>query len=193
MTLTREVSGKEWASEIAKAAVWLVGLVLLLIAMIVLAPDARADSVPVLKVAAYLDTGTVIPLAAGVDTSLAENLLDAQALAWGKHWEKGSLQASEDAVLKAISLYLWPGGPSSITFGSEDIVWEQSMIAIDVNLSVGTSTDSIEFGTRDVVGTPEPGALLCLGLGLLMVWWGTRRTMADRMRMRLQSYRAVRP
>src|SRR4029077_135096 len=171
-----------------------IGLVLMLIGMVILAPESRADTVPVSTVAAYLDSNSVLPLAQGVDTSLASNLLEAQVLAWGSQWQTGSLMASEDAVLKAITLYMWPGGPSSITsdHGEFSIVWLQSNVAIDLNLSVGTSTGGLDFGTQAV---PEPSTLILGLMGLVGLWameWvrlsGKRRTV-NKMRASLQSYR----
>ena len=181
-------------SELLKGIVLTVGLVLLLFAMAVLAPQARADSLNVSQVAHYLDTWTALPLAPHVDRLLASNLLDAQELAWGTQWQEGSLLASENAVLKAITLYVWPGGPAAITVGGEPLVWVQSNISIDTTLSVGFGTDSLNFGEQPItaVVTPEPAtlAMLLAGIvGLWLGWYGTRRTLAHRMRARLASYR----
>jgi len=182
-------------SELLKGIVLTLGLVLLLFAMAVLAPQARADSLNVSQVAHYLDQWTALPLAPHVDRLLATNLLDAQELAWGSQWQEGSLLASENAVLKAITLYVWPGGPTMITVGGEELVWVQSNIAIDTTLSVGFSADSLNFGSQPVV-TPEPDVLLLLLIALvvalpvpMLIRSGLRRSMANVMRARLASYR----
>ena len=164
------VSACVWAEEIAKAAVWFVGLVLLILGMAILAPESRGDTLSTGQVASYLDANTVLPLAAGVDTQLATNLLVAQQQTWGKQWQEGSLQASMDAVLRAIMLYVWPGGPTSITSKKDEpIVWDQSHVAIDLGLSGGFNTASINFGEQPVVNTPEPSTLVLMGLVLLVM------------------------
>jgi hypothetical protein len=158
---------KVWVSEIAKAAVWLIGLVLFLLVLCILAPEGRADAVKPSQVEHYLELNTALPLGIGIGGELAENLLDAQLLAWGDRWQKGSLRASEDAVLKAITLYVWPNGPEVVT--DEDgfpIVWAQSRVAIDLRLSAGFDTTTFDFGERPVV-TAEPDVLLLLLIGLV--------------------------
>ena len=168
------VSARVWASELAKAAVWFMGLVLLLLGMALLAPESRADSVTTSQVAAELDTNSALQLAVGVDIQLANNLIRAQNQTWGKEWQLGSLDASIEAVLRAITLYVWPGGPAVVTNQREfPIVWDQSRVAIDTGLSVVFSADSIYFGEQPVA-TLEPGTLIVLlaglaGLGTL-VW-----------------------
>ena len=173
------IPARVWASEIAKAAVWLVGLVLLLLGMALLAPETRADSINVSFVASELDQGTVLPLAGGVDVQLAGNLIQAQNQTWGKEWLDGSLTLSIESVLRAISLYVWPGGPTEITKDHTEfsIVWLQSTIAIDPRLTGGFDTASINFGEVPVVSTPEPGTLVITlaglaGLGILL--WGVK-------------------
>jgi hypothetical protein len=77
-----------------------------------------ADSLSVGQIPKYLADNSAIPLAGGVGQELAGNLLDAQALAWGKRpagWLAGSLGASEAGVLEAISLYFVAGGPTLVT------------------------------------------------------------------------------
>jgi len=172
-----------WVSEIAKALVWLLGLVLLILGMALLAPESRGDTVNVSSVASILDANTVLPLAGGVDTQLASNLLRAQQQTWGKEWLDGSLTLSIESVLRAIGLYVWEGGPTSITSEKDEpIVWLQSHIAIDPRLSVGFDTASINFGEQPVVTTPETGTLgvLLLGLaGLGVLLWITKRDVRE--------------
>ena len=164
------VSARVWAAELAKATVWFVGLVLLLFGMALLAPESRGDTLSTGQVASYLDANSVLPLAAGVDTQLATNLLVAQQQTWGKQWQEGSLQASMDAVLRAITLYVWPGGPAEITSKRDNpIVWAQSKVAIDLGLSGGFDTAVVNFGEVQVVSTPEPRALVLMGLVLLVM------------------------
>lgn len=194
------VSGKVWASEIGKALVWLVGLVLLLFGMAILAPESRADSVNVASVAAELDAGTVLPLAGGVDRQLASNLIQAQTQAWGKQWFEGSLELSIESVLRAITFYVWPGGPAEITRYDAPGVWIQSHIAIDPRLTVSFGPAAIDFGEQPVVATPEPDVALLLLLALVLalpipslIRSGFRRSVATVIVARLRAYRAVRP
>jgi len=58
-----QVSSRMWASEIAKAVVWFVGLVLLLFSMAILAPESRGDTIKQADIASELDTESVLPLA----------------------------------------------------------------------------------------------------------------------------------
>ena len=82
------------------------------------------------------------------------------------------------AVLKAISIYDWLGGPTLITDAqAEPIVWLQSNIAIDTNAGVSLDPTSIDFGSTPVV-TPEPSTLLLL-LPLLGLAFGMRRSPND--------------
>jgi hypothetical protein len=196
------VSSRVWAAEIGKALVWFVGLVLLLLGMALLAPESRADSVSVNAVASYLDDNSALQLAGGVDAQLAINLIKAQTLAWGSQWQVGSLLASEDAVLKAITAYIWPGGPTTVTKDQDYfwLVWAQSRVAIDTTLTVGISTDSLYFGEQPVVSTPEPDVALLLLLGLVLalpipslIRSGLRRSVGTVIVARLRAYRAVRP
>ena len=161
------VSARVWAAEIGKALVWFIGLVLLLLGMALLAPESRADSVTTSQIAAELDANSALQLAVGVDIQLANNLIVAQNQTWSKEWQLGSLDASIEAVLRAISLYVWPGGPAVVTNQREfPIVWDQSRVAIDTGLSVGFDTAVINFGEVEVVSTPEPGTLIVLLAGL---------------------------
>lgn len=184
------VPARVWAAEIAKAVVWFVGLVLLMLGMALLAPTSRADSVPVSQVAAFLEGNSSLPLAVGVGGELAQNLLSAQVEEWGAVWQTGSLQASEDAVLRAIQLYVWPGGPTMITSEqAEPVVWAQSRVAIDTRLSVTLDPPVVDVGSARV---PEGGTLVSVLVGLVgvgMVRWGLKRSMAERMRARLAAYR----
>ena len=169
------VPAKVWAAELGKALVWFVGLVLLLLSMALLAPESKADSINVSFVASELDQGTVLPLAGGVDVQLAGNLIQAQNQTWGKEWLDGSLTLSVESVLRAIQLYVWPGGPTEITKDHTEfsIVWLQSTIAIDPRLTGGFDTTVVNFGEQPVVSTPEAGTLVVTlaglaGLGILL-------------------------
>jgi hypothetical protein len=187
------VSAREWASEIAKAVVWFVGLVLIIFSMAILAPESRGDTIKVSTIASELDQESVLPLAGGVDVQLANNLIQAQNAAWGKQWFEGSLELSIESVLKAIGLYVWDGGPTEITKDQTafQVVWIQSHIAIDPRLTVGFDTEAINFGEQPV-STPEPMTLVLVLMGLVwlgVVRWSNRQSMADRIRGRLLSYR----
>jgi hypothetical protein len=142
----------------------------------------RADSVN--QVAAELDAATVLPFAPGVDTRLAVNLLKAQSLA--SYASALSLDLSIQSVLKAVSLYVWPGGPTVVTKDENTflLVWAQSRIAINPDLTVGLSTDHLDFGEQPV-STPENSSLLyligTLGLGLIVSSpkWSVKNRMKD--------------
>ena len=105
-----------------------------------------------------------LPLGPGVGNQLAKNLIDAQLTYISyTQFEPDSLQLSINAVLKAISIYVWPGGPTAITSQQEEpIVWAQSEIAIDTRVSVSLSPTSIDFGEQPIVSTSEPSTLLLL-------------------------------
>ena len=136
----------------------IIGILLLF----VLAGVSRADSLTEAQVAAQLEQG-VIPLAVGVGDELALNLLNAQVLniSYTAN-EPTSLQLSINAVLKAIGIYDWLGGPTLITDAqSEPIVWAQSNMAIDTNTGVSLDPTSIDFGSTPI-STPEPSTLLLL-------------------------------
>jgi hypothetical protein len=74
-----------------------------------------ADSLSLGQIAQELKQDAVIPLAPSVGNQLAKNLLAAQAAAPYTQFEPYSLQLSIDAVLRAIGLYAYPGGPMMIT------------------------------------------------------------------------------
>jgi hypothetical protein len=124
------------------------------------AATAHADTIT--QVAAELDASTVLPLAPGVDLDLAGNLLNAQIAA-----NADSLQLSINAVLKAIGLYVWPGGPTEITDEkAEPVVWTQSRIAINPNVTVSITPTSIDFGDVPIT-TPESSTIAFLFAGLV--------------------------
>jgi hypothetical protein len=186
-----------WAEELAKAAVWFAGVAILILLMILLAPESRGDTLQVSQISAALDAGTPIPLAQGVDTQLAFNLVTAQNKAWGREWLDGSLTLSIESVLKVISLYVWDGGPTLVTNQNEfPIVWLQSRIAIDPRLSGELGPASINFGEVpvDPVGVPEPATYVGIVLGMVglsLMRWGYTRPMSDRMTTRLRAYRRM--
>ena len=130
--------------------------------LLILTGVSRADSLTETQVAQQLEQG-VIPLASGVGDVLANNLLAAQLanISYTAN-EPESLQLSIDAVLKAISIYVWPEGPTLITDAqSEPVVWWQSETAIDTRASLSLSPTSIDFGDTPI-STPEPSTLLLL-------------------------------
>lgn len=191
------VSARVWAEELAKASVWFAGVAILILLMILLAPESRGDTLQVSQISAALDAGTPIPLAQGVDTQLAFNLVTAQNKAWGRDWLDGSLTLSIESVLKVISLYVWDGGPTLVTNQQEfPIVWLQSRIAIDPRLSGELSPASINFGEApvDPISTPEPATYVGVVLGLVglsLMRWKHGRPMSERMTTRLRAYRKV--
>src|SRR5882724_3234141 len=129
------------------------------------AAAGRADTVPMGQICKELTGGTSIPLGPGVATELSKNLLNAQALADYTAFEPESLQLSINAVLKAISIYLWDGGPALITDEtSEPIVWQQSRIAIDTRVGVQLDPPFIDFGETQIatISAPEPSTLAFL-------------------------------
>jgi hypothetical protein len=138
------------------------------LSILLLASVARADSLTEIQIIKQLKQGAVLPLAPTVGDQLADNLIAAQLTYISyTQFEPDSLQLSIDSVLKAISLYVWPGGPTAITSEqAEPIVWEQSMIAIDTRVSVSISPTSIDFGPTPIT-TPEPSTLLLLFFPLL--------------------------
>src|SRR4030095_4764401 len=129
---------------------------------------ARADSLSLGQIAQELKQDAVIPLAPSVGNQLAKNLLAAQAAAPYTQFEPDSLQLSIDAVLKAITAYVWPGGPTEVTNNEQDflLVWAQSRIAIDNRLTVSITPGGLDFESQPVA-TPEPAGwiLLLTGLG----------------------------
>lgn len=143
--------------------------------LLVIAGVSRADSLTETQVAQQLQSGAVIPLASGVDDILANNLLAAQLanISYTAN-EPTSLQLSIDAVLKAIGIYVWPGGPTQITDAqNEPIVFVQSEMAIDTGAGVSLSPTSIDFGSVPV-STPEPSSALLLLLPLCGLVFLTR-------------------
>jgi hypothetical protein len=75
---------------------------------------ARADALSLGQIAQELKQDAAVPLAPSVGNQLAKNLLAAQAAAPYTQFEPDSLQLSIDAVLRAIGLYAYPGGPAMI-------------------------------------------------------------------------------
>jgi len=128
----------------------------------------RADSLSLGQIAQELRQDAVLPLAPSVGNQLAKNLLAAQAAAPYTQFEPDSLQLSIDAVLKAITVYAWPGGRTVVTSDEQAFlfVWAQSRIAIDDRLTVSITPGSLDFGSQPVA-TPEPAGwiLLLTGLG----------------------------
>ena len=128
---------------------------------------ALADSLSLGQIAQELKQDAVIPLAPSVGNQLAKNLLAAQAAAPYTQFEPDSLELSIESVLRAISLYAWEGGPTTITDESaEPIVWAQSRIAIDDRLTVSFTPESLDFGSQPVV-TPEPTEWILMLAGLV--------------------------
>jgi len=152
------------------------------------AVTTQADSIPQGQIAQELKAESVLPLGPSVPNQLAGNLLFAQAQVTYSSLE--SLQLSMESVLKAIGLYVWEGGPSSITSETaEPLVFLQSRIAINPALTVELSTSNLYFGEQSVT-VPEPTILtfLLLVLGGGMVWWGVRVPEHERISRRLRRY-----
>ena len=98
--------------------------------------------------------------------------------------------------MKAITAYVWDGGPTTVTKDQDFfwLVWAQSRVAIDTTLTVGISADRLDFGEQPVDNTPEPATWLVLIFGIVgLVMWREWPTMARRKVARLRAYRAVRP
>jgi len=76
---------------------------------------ARGDSLSLGQIAQELKQDAAIPVAPSVGNQLAKNLLASQAAAPYTQFEPDSLQLSIDAVLRAIGLYAYPGGPTMTT------------------------------------------------------------------------------
>jgi len=132
----------------------------------------RADSLSLGQIAQELKRDAVIPPAPSVGNQLAKNLLAAQAAAPYTQFEPDSLELSIESVLRAVSLYVWEGGPTTITSESaEPVVWAQSRVAIDDRLTVSFTPGSLDFGSQPVA-TPEPSGWLglLLGFALLATW-----------------------
>src|SRR5437763_915193 len=113
-------------------------LSLVVVLFLAVASAARADSLTEAQVAAGLTARSPLLLGPSVPDTLATNLLNAQAANLSyTAFEPDSLQLSIDAVIKAIGLYVWDGGPTTITSAqAEPLVWVQSNIAIDDRLTV---------------------------------------------------------
>jgi hypothetical protein len=142
---------------------------LLAMGLLGLASISRADSLntQLHDVASYLASNSVLPITQQADMQLSRNILIAQADPTCSYCGTLSLSLSEDSVLRAISLYVWDGGPTLISSESlEPVVWIQSRIAINPNLTVTLTPASLDFGNVPVA-TPEPAGwiLLLTGLG----------------------------
>lgn len=139
---------------------------IVIMGLLTLPATATADSLTERQVIAALKRGSDLPMTGAVADQLSDNLLAAQAAAPYTSFEPDSLQLSIDAVLRAISLYEFPGGPTRITSqAAEPIVWVQSEIAIDDRASVTLTPGSIDFGSQPVV-TPEPSEWILILTGL---------------------------
>src|SRR5947207_12297023 len=148
-------------------------LIAILLGLLTIPTIALADSLSLGQIAQELKQDAVIPLASSVGNQLAKNLLAAQAAAPYTQFEPDSLQLSIDALLQAIGLYVWDGGPTTITSAqAEPLVWVQSNIAIDDRLTVSITPGSLDFGSQPVA-TPEPEAwiLILTGLVALITAW----------------------
>jgi hypothetical protein len=132
-------------------------LSLLLVLLLAVASAARADSLTEAQVAAQLTANSPLLLEPGVADTLATNLLSAQAANLSyTAFEPDSLQLSIDAVLRAIGLYVFPGGPTEIVNEQlTPIPFLQSEIAIDDRLTVSITPGGLDFGSQPVA-TPEP-------------------------------------
>jgi hypothetical protein len=120
---------------------------------------AQADTILTKQVAQEIKQDSVLSMTAGVSLELASNLIAAQA---ASPW-LDSLDLSIAAVLRAITIYDFPGGPKSLTETCCPAVWAQSTIAIDPNAGAFLSPTALYFG--EVVVTPEPGIGLMLLVG----------------------------
>jgi len=153
----------------------------------------RADTIPMGQICQELRTDSPLSLGPSVPSQLATNLLWAQSQV--QYGSLESLNLSIESVLRAIGLYVWVGGPTSITSASaEPLVWLQSTIAIDPSLTVGLSPSSLYFGSKEVpvsTAEPTPFTLALLGLGLGAIWWGLQVPRGEHISRRLRRYRRV--
>jgi hypothetical protein len=143
---------------------------LLAIGLLGIASISRGDSLsPQLHdVASYLASNSVLPITQQADMQLARNILIAQAAPGCFYCGPESLLLSEQSVVRAISLYVWQGGPSIISSASvEPVVWLQSEIAINPNATVSLTPSVINFGEVPVVSTPEPAVWILMLMGLM--------------------------
>jgi hypothetical protein len=152
---------------------------LLAVGLLGLASISRADSLsPQLHdVASYLASNSALPITQQADMQLARNLLQAQMLA--SYASSLSLQLSEDSVLKAITLYCcWDGSPTIISSEAlEPVVWIQSRIAINPNLTVTFTPGSRDFGDVPVATLePEVKILMLMGMATFALLRGRTST-----------------
>jgi len=136
----------------------------LLGALLLLAGISRADSLrpSLADVSSYLAEYSVLPITQQADMQLSRNILLAQSQA--SYGGAESLLLSEDAVLRAISLYAWADLPIS-SADAQPVVWAQSLLAINPDATVSVWPESITFAPAPV-STPEPSVLLLLVLGV---------------------------
>ncbi len=128
------------------------------------------------NLAGMLTQDSVLPLAPGVALELATNIWDAHESTPYALVEADSLTLSFESVLRAISLEVWPGGPTEITdpintpypfIQSQIAIDDRAAVAFYVNGVLWQPGDVINFGDVPVV-TPEPATLLLLTVPLLL-------------------------
>jgi hypothetical protein len=165
-----------------------------ILALLLFGPSVNADNVS--DLASYLTANSALPLGPGVADELAGNILFAQATAPYAALESDSLSLSIASVLRAISIEVFPGGPSEILDQADTpIPFIQSTIAIDDRVSVQLSFNGVviepgnglDFGSVIVgssrssptliMNTPEPSTIFQLASALcLIALWKYHRT-----------------
>lgn len=161
---SRPITVSGWIWIALKAAVIAFAVWLFVTAVFAAAP-AKADTIPLKDLAQEIKFESALPMTSSVSLQLATNLLAAQA---ASPW-LNSLDLSVAAVLRAIELYDFSGGPKQITFACCPAVWAQSTVAIDPNAGGVITPSALYFGDV-VIATPEPGIgifLLTGGLWLI--------------------------
>jgi hypothetical protein len=163
--------------------------ILAILALLLIGPCVKADTVG--DLASYLTANSVLSLGPGVADELAGNILYAQATTPYAALESDSLSLSIESVLRAISIEVFPGGPTEILDATDTpIPFLQSTIAIDDRVSLTLSFngviiqpgDVLDFGSVPlgsssssptlIMTTPEPSTIfmLAFALCLLSLW-----------------------
>jgi hypothetical protein len=163
----RERQSWQWLRRLWSRTPWWARFALEVIVLFILSAlflvlwPAQADTIK--QVAQEIKYSAALPMSGNVSQELAGNILQAQALA--TYGSPESLDLSIQAVLRAIGIYVFSGGPKQINEACCPAVWAQSTIAIDPNAGGVITPTALAFA--DPVATPEPGVLLFVIAGAL--------------------------